>query len=1167
MRRTILFRPLALYLALLMLPPEWGPLNPATPAKAATFAAQPGCAVQGGTWIIQQVCEPNSTTPPSSSTISAIQQWEQDSITQFLQLYQLPSTSADVNFVYQYARADLRSAIRGFMQTRMWVMALEDPSQLTANEATVLNWFQARWTYHEQNLYTNAIANYNSWVKNPCTWKPDSDIAQAVKLNYIACVGSIATNNAPNTDYYLLAGRKSEYESLLADLVPLAPSSSYSSLRPRRKNAAPETSTRTQATTPGPTPAGITLFTVNTDQMNAAIGTASAVAAVGATALPVVWNVPALAKIFFPFSKGMGKAVYMKEAGADIEQNVSKITNAADNSGDDVVATEAEQVASDESSELEAEAEIESETALEAGAESAPETFGIGLIVAAVVLVVTLAVTFAVTDVDAVKQVSQQLQSAQQQAFLSNGQVNMSTLLQSTEGLYKYGVVWTEATYPDVPSSSPLPAASSSTQFIATQYGQTQPVLGATYQDWSGNSWTMGYYNGYFLNKGSKNVTVSGTTTPITYDAITPVIHFTDWNNNQFTAAIVGTNFIVTKRDPATTDSFCSPNATTGLSSTVNYFSCTVQVVQQIELIDGNGNQATVQLGTAPVFSLPAGTTFSNTAPESSAAVTATGIPTPTVGWTAGIITFDNTPEPTPAGIAFAGGNGSGQLYCCRSESLSSLVGPGTYSAVLTASNIVGTTITGFTFAVSDPSDPLGISLTSSPNTSSGFTYYGQNQTYIWKASGAGPYQFYTNLTIPGMTFTDNGNGTAQFSGTPTIGTKTCSSANTALCGVWVTNAATQTFAVDGNHAYAAFQPNINYAPSASLALSSSYFPLGQTTSYILTSQGAVTPVSYSTPCSGLPNWFTVTDNGNGTATITGSPVQGSATSLPFVIQATALGSQAAENPCATPNFTAGVNSSLNVLSGSTATFQALQPGSFTIQSNGYGGGSIVLDSTLPSGLTFTPSGTTALISGTPVAGTGGDYLIYYHLTSGSSQQVSGNYYPPPLFVTVNEAAQVNNVPTSVYMMAGVPQTFVIQPGGFPSYNNMTVTLLSAAPSVPPGLLGSGVSEISTAPGTYSLAGTVPASAAGNQYVLSYRAQNSLGGAENSTTITVVPPGDVNHDMVTNCTDYDLVKSLLNVAYTSPNYNAAADVNNDGVINVLDLAFVSANLPKGTVCH
>ena len=64
-----------------------------------------------------------------------------------------------------------------------------------------------------------------------------------------------------------------------------------------------------------------------------------------------------------------------------------------------------------------------------------------------------------------------------------------------------------------------------------------------------------------------------------------------------------------------------------------------------------------------------------------------------------------------------------------------------------------------------------------------------------------------------------------------------------------------------------------------------------------------------------------------------------------------------------------------------------------------------------------------------------------------------------------------------------------------------------------------------------------------------------------------MPPGDVNHDMVTNCTDYDVVKSLLNVSYTSPRYNSAADINNDGIINVLDLAFISAQLPKGTVCH
>jgi hypothetical protein len=151
--------------------------------------------------------------------------------------------------------------------------------------------------------------------------------------------------------------------------------------------------------------------------------------------------------------------------------------------------------------------------------------------------------------------------------------------------------------------------------------------------------------------------------------------------------------------------------------------------------------------------------------------------------------------------------------------------------------------------------------------------------------------------------------------------------------------------------------------------------------------------------------------------------------------------------------------------------------------------------------------------------------------------------------------------------MAGVPQNYVVKPKGFPAFNGMTVSNLSANPSVSLGLSGSGDSEITTAAGTYTLTGTVPVSAVGKTYTMQFGATNSVGSTTGTTMITIVPPGDVNRDGVTDCTDYDVVKALLNVNYTSSNYSAAADINGDGVINVLDLAFVSANLPKGTVCH
>jgi hypothetical protein len=51
------------------------------------------------------------------------------------------------------------------------------------------------------------------------------------------------------------------------------------------------------------------------------------------------------------------------------------------------------------------------------------------------------------------------------------------------------------------------------------------------------------------------------------------------------------------------------------------------------------------------------------------------------------------------------------------------------------------------------------------------------------------------------------------------------------------------------------------------------------------------------------------------------------------------------------------------------------------------------------------------------------------------------------------------------------------------------------------------------------------------------------------------------------CAEVDLVKAAFGTKVGHPGYNRAADVNNDGVVNIFDLAVVTQHLPAGTVCH
>jgi hypothetical protein len=61
--------------------------------------------------------------------------------------------------------------------------------------------------------------------------------------------------------------------------------------------------------------------------------------------------------------------------------------------------------------------------------------------------------------------------------------------------------------------------------------------------------------------------------------------------------------------------------------------------------------------------------------------------------------------------------------------------------------------------------------------------------------------------------------------------------------------------------------------------------------------------------------------------------------------------------------------------------------------------------------------------------------------------------------------------------------------------------------------------------------------------------------------------GDVNDDLRVDCVDVRLVQSVLGKRTADPGYDARADVNHDGIIDIRDLSFVSQRLPAGTRCQ
>ena len=68
-------------------------------------------------------------------------------------------------------------------------------------------------------------------------------------------------------------------------------------------------------------------------------------------------------------------------------------------------------------------------------------------------------------------------------------------------------------------------------------------------------------------------------------------------------------------------------------------------------------------------------------------------------------------------------------------------------------------------------------------------------------------------------------------------------------------------------------------------------------------------------------------------------------------------------------------------------------------------------------------------------------------------------------------------------------------------------------------------------------------------------------------TVYIVPRGDVNLDFKTDCTDLTAIRNAFGKVRGTPDYNPILDVNKDGIINVRDLAAVSAMMPAGTKCN
>ncbi len=427
-------------------------------------------------------------------------------------------------------------------------------------------------------------------------------------------------------------------------------------------------------------------------------------------------------------------------------------------------------------------------------------------------------------------------------------------------------------------------------------------------------------------------------------------------------------------------------------------------------------------------------------------AVTTTGFPTPT-------LTESGT---LPTGLSFTPGTGTAAGTATISGTTTDV---GTFPITVTATNGVGTAPTQTLTITVVPVDPAFTSSDSYAFTS------GVAGTFSVTTTGSPTPALTESGALPsGVTFTDNGNGTATITGTSTeVGTYpiTISAAN-------VGSTVTQSFTVSVNPT----TPVITTADGAT-------FSVGQAGSFTISATGS--PAPSFTESGTLPSGVTFANNGNGTATLAGTPAAGTAGTYSLTITATNSGGKQSQT------FTLTVTTGPSFTSAAKATATAGKAFSFTVKTSGLPTPTLSETGALPAGVKFAASANgTATLSGTVSKAAHGVYSIT--LTAANSVGTVSQ----PFTLTVNQAPAFSGG-TKFTETAGTAFSVGLDTAGYPDAR------LSS------GKLSSGLKLVNSGGGAGELSGSKKVKA--GTYRVTITGTNAAGHHSEVVTLTVKAAG------------------------------------------------------------
>ncbi len=402
-----------------------------------------------------------------------------------------------------------------------------------------------------------------------------------------------------------------------------------------------------------------------------------------------------------------------------------------------------------------------------------------------------------------------------------------------------------------------------------------------------------------------------------------------------------------------------------------------------------------------------------------------------------------------PTGMSFVdNGNGTGTLSGTPAAGTS-----GTYPVTFGATNGVSPDATqSFTLTVDvAPAFTSGAATTFTTGSSGAFTVStSANPTAAVSETG----------TLPsGVSFSDNGDGTATLAGTPAAGTGgsypfTITAANGVIPN------ATQAFTLTVDQA-----PAVTSSPATT-------FVEGAAGSFTVRTSG--NPDAALSETGALPSGVGFTDNGDGTATLSGTPGAATRGTYPITVMATN-----GVSPDASQSFSLTVDAAPTITSADTTTFTAGSSGTFTVSTAGNPDRGAVGDRRPAERRHASATTVTARPRcRVPGGGDGGDYLHGQGGQRREPQRHTGLHphrRPGPGRTSTASTTFTPGVSSSFEVTVGQPDPALSESGSLPS----------------------GVTFSDNGNGTASLAGT-PTAGAGN-YPIAITAENGIGHRTHQT--------------------------------------------------------------------